>query len=109
GLGETKLHQLYQALAAGEDARAFALSQQLHGFLDRLGCAVVERRRLHRAAPSRYSVARSASPVCGTESPSRFSSGSRERSSVATSGQSSSTRLPAGSRTYICTLPSGSS
>ncbi len=36
-------------------------------------------------------------------------SGTRERSIVVTSGQSISMRLPAGSRRYICTEPSGSS
>ena len=59
--------------------------------------------------PAGKSVARAASPFCGTSSASFLRSVTTDRSSVVTSGQSTSTRLPAGSRRYSCTEPSGSS
>ena len=58
-----------------------------------------------RDAPDR-AVARSASSLCGRSSAMLFMAVTTERSSVLASGQLTSTRLPAGSRRYICTAPS---
>src|SRR5215210_5706755 len=94
-----------QGSAHHHDARAAGL-HPVYSFAEGSSSATPAARSSCRC---RYRVARRASPVCGTSSSSFLNSGRAERSSVVTSGQSISTKLPAGSRMYIWTLPSGNS